>query len=52
MRWQIQCGFIVIPGSSNNEHISENFNIFDFELDDKEMNDIVKLNRNARYENW
>ena len=52
LRWQIQCGFIVIPGSSNNEHISENFNIFDFELDDKEMNDIVKLNRNARYENW
>jgi diketogulonate reductase-like aldo/keto reductase len=48
----VQAGFIAIPGSSNTEHIAENFDIFDFELTDDEMQSIFNLNRGERYENW
>ena len=52
LRWQIQSGYIVIPGSSNPEHIKENINIFDFELTTDEMKEINSLNKNQRFENW
>ena len=52
LRWQIQSGYIAIPGSSNPEHIAENFNIFDFELSGEEMDRLDGLNRSERYENW
>ena len=51
LRWHIQMGFIVIPGSKNNAHIKENFDIFDFKLDDDDMKQISSLNRNERYYN-
>jgi diketogulonate reductase-like aldo/keto reductase len=37
VRWSLQKGFIVIPGSSNPAHIAENGAVFDFELDDAQM---------------
>ena len=52
LRWQLQAGFIAIPGSSNPDHIAENYNIFDFELADSEMEEIGLLDRHERYENW
>lgn len=52
LRWQVQAGFIAIPGSSNPEHIAENFDIFDFALTDEEMQAIYDLDRYERYENW
>lgn len=52
LRWQIQAGFIAIPGSSNPDHIAENYDIFDFELTDTEMQRIRSLDRQTRYENW
>ncbi len=52
LRWQIQDGYIVIPGSSNAEHIAENFNIFSFELSDDEMQKIRAIDKQKRYENW
>lgn len=52
LRWQIQAGFIAIPGSSNPDHIAENFDIFNFELTDEEMASIRALDRQRRYENW
>jgi diketogulonate reductase-like aldo/keto reductase len=52
LRWQVQSGYIAIPGSSNPEHIAENFNIFDFELSGEEMDRLDGLNRSERYENW
>ncbi len=52
LRWQLQAGFIAIPGSSNPEHIAENYNIFDFELSADEMEKIYGLDRHERYENW
>ena len=52
LRWQLQDGYIAIPGSSNPEHIVENFDIFDFELTEDEMEKIRSLDRQERYENW
>ena len=49
LRWHIQSGNIVIPGSKNPDHIRDNFNIFDFALTDEDMAAIAKINRNVRY---
>ena len=32
LRWHVQSGHVVIPGSKDPEHIRDNFNIFDFTL--------------------
>ena len=52
LRWQIQDGYIAIPGSSNPTHIAENFDVFDFQLTADDINLIRSLNRNHRFENW
>ena len=52
LRWQLQAGFAAIPGSSDPAHIAENFDIFDFELSDAEMEQIRQLDKHSRYENW
>lgn len=52
LRWHLQAGFIVIPGSSNPDHIAENYDIFDFELTDEDMDRIRQLDQHERYENW
>ena len=49
LRWHIQAGNIVIPGSKNPAHIKENFDLFDFELTDEEMKNIAALNKDKRY---
>ena len=49
LRWHMQDGNIVIPGSRNPEHIKANFDLFDFELTDEEMAQIAALNKNVRY---
>ena len=49
LRWHIQSGNIVIPGSKNQDHIRANFDLFDFELEDAEMAKIVALQKNKRY---
>lgn len=49
LRWHIQEGNIVIPGSKNPEHIKENFDIFDFSLTDEEVKEIADLNEDKRY---
>lgn len=45
IRWHIQEGFSVIPGSTNPEHIKENISVFDFELSDEEMKQIRAMNQ-------
>lgn len=52
LRWQLQAGYIAIPGSKNPDHIKENISIFDFELSDEDMKKIYNINENRRYENW
>lgn len=50
LRWDLQRGVIVIPGSSNPEHIKENISLFDFELTDEEMDKIAGLDRNEKHD--
>lgn len=49
LRWHIQAGNVVIPGSKNPEHIKSNFDLFDFELTADEMAQIAAMNQNKRY---
>ena len=50
LRWHLQRGVIVIPGSSNRAHIIENTELYDFELSDDEMRRISELNRNEKHD--
>ena len=43
LRWLTQRGVVVIPKSVRKERIIENFNIFDFQLNDDDMDTIKKL---------
>lgn len=49
LRWHTQMGFIVIPGSTNPDHIKDNRNIFDFELTESEMAEIAMLDRGKSF---
>ena len=49
LRWHMQSGNIVIPGSKNPDHIKANFDLFDFGLTADEMAQIAALNKNVRY---
>lgn len=51
LRWHVQMGNQIIPGSTNPDHIKANIDIFDFELTDAEMDEIAKINKNTRYYN-
>lgn len=50
LRWDLQRGVVVIPGSSNPDHMKENISIFDFELTDDEMAKIAALERNEKHD--
>ncbi|KFE58452.1 oxidoreductase, aldo/keto reductase family protein [Hyalangium minutum] len=43
LRWLVQRGVVVIPKSVRKERMVENLAVFDFELDDAEMESIVAL---------
>lgn len=50
LRWDLQRGVVVIPGSSNSDHFKENISIFDFSLTDEEMAQIAVLDRNEKHD--
>ena len=50
LRWDLQKGVVIIPGSSNPDHIRENISVFDFELTDEEMAAINALDRNEKHD--
>ena len=50
LRWDLQRGVTVIPGSSDPEHIRENISVFDFSLSEDEMGKIAALNRNEKHD--
>lgn len=53
LRWLVQQGIGVIPRTSRVERLSENIDIFDFELSDAEMNEIRSLARSdGRIVDW
>ena len=49
LRWHIQNGNIVIPGSKNPQHIKENLAVFDFTLTENEMDRIAAMDQQNRY---
>lgn len=48
LRWDVQCGFIVLPKSENALRIKQNIDIFDFKLTDEEVGMISGLNKDFR----
>ena len=50
LRWDLQRGIVVIPGSSNPDHIKENLDLFGFELTPEEMEQINSLDRNEKHD--
>jgi len=48
LRWHLQNGSIVIPKSVTPSRIEENFNVFDFELTQEEVDQIEALDRGER----
>ena len=49
LKWHTQMGFVVIPGAKSDEHIKQNIDLFDFNLTQNEMQEIIKLDINKRY---
>lgn len=45
LRWLLQRGIIAIPKSTHKERMMANFDIFDFTLSDRDMQDITPLNQ-------
>lgn len=52
LRWQLQTGNIAIPGSTNAAHIAEDYDIFNFELTNAEMQQLDALDRNQRFASY
>ncbi|WP_278352724.1 aldo/keto reductase [Chryseobacterium gleum] len=48
LRWHLQEGFVVIPKSVTPSRIEENFNVFNFELTEDEMNVVRSLDTGKR----
>ena len=46
LRWHIQRGVVVIPKSTHIERMKENFNVFDFELEQEDIVKITALDKN------
>jgi 2,5-diketo-D-gluconate reductase A len=46
LRWGLQHGYCVLTKSSKPERIRENLDLFDFEIPDKDMARLNKLNQN------
>ncbi len=48
LRWQVQLNIITIPKSATPSRIKSNLELFDFNLENEDMNLISKLNTNVR----
>ena len=48
LRWAVQQGISTIPKSSNPARIRENFNIFDFEIDESDLQNMNSWNEDLR----
>lgn len=53
LRWHYQRGIVAIPRTSQKAHMMENLNIFDFELDEVDMQTIAGLDLNkTQFPEW
>ena len=50
LRWNLQKGVVVIPGSSNPDHIKENAELYHFSLSEDEMARINALDRGEKHD--
>ena len=48
--WNLLMGVVVIPGSSDPEHLRENLSLFDFALTEREMERIGTLDRKEKHD--
>lgn len=48
LRWHLQLGYSAIPKSARHDRLSENVDIFDFDLDADEIQNISALNTSQR----
>ncbi|OAV86261.1 hypothetical protein PTTG_01380 [Puccinia triticina 1-1 BBBD Race 1] len=48
LRWSLQKGFVPLPRSSSAQHIKENADVFDFELEDHDMKELDSLNQDDK----
>ena len=49
LRWHIQLGLVPIPKSGSPDRMAENFDVFDFELADADMEAITRLDRGENH---
>ena len=49
IRWHLQMGFGLVPGSKSHAHIADNAKVFDFALTEEEMKLIETLNRHEPF---
>ena len=52
IRWHLQAGNICIPGSSNESHIQEDYDVWDFELTEEEMAQMSALEKDERFADY
>jgi len=53
LRWLTQRGIVVIPRTSNKDYMIENLNVFDFDLDESDMQQISTLDLNiTQFPEW
>ena len=52
IRWHLQAGNICIPGSSNEQHIIEDYDVWDFALTEDEMAQMTALERDDRFADY
>ncbi len=50
LRWNLQKGVVVIPGSSNPDHIKENTELYHFKLSEEEVRQINALDREEKHD--
>jgi diketogulonate reductase-like aldo/keto reductase len=48
LRWLVEQGLVILPKSVTPSRIKENFEVFDFKLDDEDLDKIAKLDRDMR----
>jgi 2,5-diketo-D-gluconate reductase A len=47
LRWGVQKGFAILPKSANSERITQNIDLFSFEIDDEDMNAIADMDKGS-----
>ncbi len=50
LRWNLQKGVVVIPGSSSPDHIKETTELYHFELSEEEVRQINPLDREEKHD--